>query len=318
MAMELRKRSIEALSSKAGIKFKVREIATWICDNYPEDVSLKLATSGYLKNRGHLISQLGAEIGANFARWQRTHPELRSTEDRPRLYYWTSKSEEAEVEEAEREGGAPVSGSGKKKIREHDLYPILGEFVRSRFAVHAYRIDERRSSNSGGFGGNKWLFPDVVGMENLTEGLSAEVVASMRECRSMLLKLWSFEVKILINRSNARQSYSQAVTNSTWAHRGYLAAAEFEGRDTMSELHILHGMHGIGVIKLNIHTPEASEILIPATVRPEIQWPMCNRLVEENTDFAKFMTIFRQFFQTGAIQRSELREVADRHEQEFA
>ena len=38
-------------------------------------------------------------------------------------------------------------------------------------------------------------------------------------------KLWSFEAKLLINRSNVRECFFQAVSNSSWANFGYLVAA---------------------------------------------------------------------------------------------
>lgn len=302
MALKLRKRVIEALSSRPGEKLKAREIATWICEKYPEEAAAKLHASASLKNQTDLLNQLVAEIGSCRPQWQKMHPEFRTAEGiKPRLYYWTSKSEEDEVEEAELEGEALLPGSDEPKIREHDLYPMLIEFMFAEQGVHGYRIDERKSSNSRGPGGNKWLFPDVVGIENLTDGLDPEVVAAIRESRDKRLRLWSFEVKILINRSNARETYFQAVSNSSWANLGYLVAAEIEGADTLKELRILYAMHGIGLIKLDAANPAESQILIPARERHDLEWAMCSRLSRENRDFSAFMKRVRQFFQTGDL-----------------
>nr|WP_052646285.1 hypothetical protein [endosymbiont of Acanthamoeba sp. UWC8] len=77
-------------------------------------------------------------------------------------------------------------------------------------------------------------------------------------------KLWSFEVKLLINRSNVRRAFFQAVSNSSWANYGYLVAAELEGSDTKRELQILSALHGIGFILLDSKTPVESQVLIPA------------------------------------------------------
>jgi len=127
-----------------------------------------------------------------------------------------------------------VSEQLSQKTREHDLYPSLIEFLKLELKVHSDRIDERRSSNSFGAGSNRWLYPDVVGMENLAEGLNPEVVSAIKVSSERRLRLWSFEVKILINRSNVRETYYQAVSNSSWANLGYLVAASIEGVDCPS------------------------------------------------------------------------------------
>lgn len=290
------------LSSRPDERFKARDIARWICENYPEEAAEKLEASTSLKSSTELLNQLVAELGSNRPAWQRMHPQLRSTEGvRPRLFYWTSKSEEDEVDEAEQEGEPLLPDPQEPRVREHDLYPMLIEFMFSDQGIHGHRIDERKSSNSRGSGGNKWLFPDVVGIENLTDGLNSEVVAAIRESRDKRLRLWSFEVKILINRSNARETYFQAVSNSSWANLGYLVAAEIEGADTLKELRILYAMHGIGLIKLDAANPAESQILIPARERSDLEWAMCSRLAAENKDFRAFMKRVRQFFQTGDL-----------------
>ncbi|MDG4898165.1 hypothetical protein P9272_32005 [Mesorhizobium sp. WSM4976] len=173
MTLELRKRVFELLASRPDERFKARDIAKWICEQYPHEAAEKLQASASLANQTQLLNQLVAEIGANRPGWEQRYPELRTTEGvRPRLYYWTAKSEEAEVEEAEQVGKAPQSDPEAPKIREHDLYPMLVDFLLSEQGIRAERIDERRSSNTGGSGGNRWLFPDVVGIEDLTAGLT--------------------------------------------------------------------------------------------------------------------------------------------------
>ena len=101
-----------------------------------------------------------------------------------------------------------------------------------------------------------------------------------------------------MNRSNVREVFFQAVSNSSWANLGYLVGAEFEGRDTIRELRILASLHGIGVILLNTDNPTESEILIPAKERSDVDWNTANRLVEENSDFRQYIKLVRQFYQT--------------------
>ncbi|OCW58434.1 HrgA protein [Hoeflea olei] len=299
MAVELRKRVVEFLSANPERKFRARDIAEWFCGAYPDEANGKMTASASIHTEADLLNQLVAEIGANRPTWQKRHFQLRTTEgERPRLYYWTEKSAEAEIEQAE--DNISIFAD-TPKLREHDLYPMLIEFMKEDQGVKGFRIDETKSSNRNGQGGNKWLFPDVVGMEDLTNGLNNEVVLAMRESREKRVRLWSFEVKLLINRSNAREAYYQAVSNCSWSNMGYLVAGEIEGPDTLKELRILYAMHGIGLIKLDPKTPSESQIVIPARERIELEWGMCSRLAEENKDYRMFMKRVRQFFQTGDL-----------------
>lgn len=161
------------------------------------------------------------------------------------------------------------------------------------------RVDEKKSSNNRGPNGNKWLYPDVVGMEDLSESWNREIIDCSKEYSDKKTKLWSLEVKIRLNGANVRQSYFQAVSNSSWSNIGYLVAAEIEGTKTINELRLLAGLHGIGVMKLDPDNPTESQILIPARERSEVDWGTMNRLLEENSDFLQYIKLIRQFYQTG-------------------
>lgn len=302
MALELRKRVVEFLSANPDKRFKAREIASWICDTFPLEAAAKLAANPALLSPNELLNQLVAEIGANRPNWQEQHPQMRTTEGaRPRLYYWTTKSDEDEVKEADQVGKRLTENSEDRKLRERDLYPFLMGFLSAEYGLQCFRIDDRKSSNSAGSGGNKWLFPDVVAIENLTIGLDTEVVGVMRESSNRRVRLWSFEVKLLLNKSNVRESYFLALSNSSWANLGYLVAADIQGADTMKELRTLYEMHGIGLIKLDAENPVESQMLIPARERSDLAWAMCSRLATENRDFRDFTKKIRQFFQTGDL-----------------
>jgi hypothetical protein len=97
--------------------------------------------------------------------------------------------------------------------------------------------------------------------------LGAEWHQEVRDCVNQYsdkrTKLWSFEAKLLINRSNVRECFFQAVSNSSWANFGYLVAAEIGGTDTLKELRMLFAAHGIGFIKLDVDNPADSQVLIP-------------------------------------------------------
>jgi uncharacterized protein len=136
-------------------------------------------------------------------------------------------------------------------------------------------------------------------MEDLTADWHQEIKQVVKEYADQKTKLWSFEVKLLLNRSNLRECFFQAVSNSSWSNLGYIAAAEVEGLDTMKELRMLFALHGIGLIQIDVKNPAESQILVPARERLDVDWATCNRLTQENKDFFQFIKLVRQFHQTG-------------------
>ncbi|HRW60295.1 MAG TPA: HrgA protein [Defluviicoccus sp.] len=306
MALNLSKTVADFLKQRAEQKFTARQIAQWVFETYPAECQEKMAKSTAIKSDSELLQQLVAEIGSQRPLVQRKHPQIKTTEGRPRQYYWSDKSEQAEVSEAEsEEPEAVVVPGAEASLKEHDLYPLLSKYLWDEFKIYSKRIDEKRSSNKQGAQGNKWLFPDVVGMENLAEDWHPDIKACVKEYADKKTKLWSFEVKLLVNRSNVRSAFFQAVSNSSWANFGYLVAGEIEGAATMKELRMLSGLHGIGFIQLDAENPAESQILIPARERQEIDWASCNRLASENADFQDFVSLVCQFYQTGKAKPAD-------------
>ena len=200
---------------------------------------------------------------------------------------------EAILDEASREG--PV-------LNEAALYPILIDYLRSEHQLHCMRIDEKRSKNSRGTGGNQWLHPDIVGMEALAQGFHKHVKNCVHAGGGPSVRLWSFEVKKELTMSNVRKSFFQAVSNSSWANEGYLVAINISDSKVEQELRILSALHGIGVILLNIENPSESELLLPAIKRLQIDWQSVNRIVEENQDFSDFLDLVSHYYQTGRLR----------------
>lgn len=301
--MSLKDRVFALLKDNAERRFDAREIALWVHANFPEESAKKLERSTILRSEADLLQQLVAEIGATRPQWQRRHPELKTTETRPRLYYWTSKTDFQEVAEAENPRVVHDASTNlpSPSILEKEMYAPLIDFLASDREAKASRINEATASNRRGLGGNKWLYLDVVAIEALTNGFHKEVIEVVRFSGDRRARLWSFEVKRLLNRSNVRESYFQAVSNSSWANLGYLVAPEIEGTDTQLEIEMLYAVHGIGLIELNTVNPAESIIRIPAKERFNVEWSMCSRLADENGDFAGFMKRVRQFYQTGDL-----------------
>lgn len=207
MALNLANTVADYLKSHSEQKFTAREMAQWIFETYPNECQEKREKSTFISSDLELVQQLIAEIGSQRPRLQKNNTEIKTTEGRPRRYYWTTKTDQIEVTEAEAETTeASPATADKGFLKEQDLYPLLSEFLWAEHSIYSKRIDEKKSSNKKGPQGNKWLYPDVVGMEDLTVDWHQEIKATVDQYGDKKTKLWSFEVKLLLNRSNVRES----------------------------------------------------------------------------------------------------------------
>ena len=291
MALHLGKTVIDYLKGKPGQRFTARQIAEWVFDAFPAECQTKKAASksGLINTDDDLKQQLVAEIGAQRLVLQKQCPQLKTTEGRPREYYYSEKPDDGDDDAA----------SAEPTPDEKALYPLLTQYLFAEFGMYSMRIDEKRSSNKQGRDGNHWLHPDVVGMGDLGAGWDREVRDCVREYFDKRTKLWSFEVKKKITRGDVRKCFFQAVSNSSWANFGYLVATEVADQATTTELRMLCAAHGIGFITLNAKDPASSELTIPAHERDEIDWNMVNRLASVNKDFMNYVKLVRKFYQTG-------------------
>lgn len=320
MGLDLTNKVAGFLQQNPDRKFTARDIANWIFETYPDECRQKQQRSrakvSPIDDDAALVQQITSEIGSRRIEAQRKHPNIKATEGRPRKFYFTELTDSEEIDRAaisitydERTGEAistaypdsPINGPG---VKEHDLYPILSDFLWSELGIYSKRIDEKRSRNARGAGNNRWLYPDLVGMEDLSRDWHREVKDCVQQYADKKTTLWSFEVKTLVNRSNIREVFFQTVSNSSWANFGYLVASEIEGADTLKELRILASLHGIGFIRLDAGNPSESQIMIPARERNDVDWNTANRLTEENKDFLKYIKLVRQFYQTGEVPQS--------------
>lgn len=183
-------------------------------------------------------------------------------------------------------------------LSEHELYPLLAEYLKVKHKLKCYRIDEKRSGNQYK-GRNHWLHPDIVAMQ--TVDLSWNKV--VRQSSGQRARLWSFEVKRELIVSNVRESFFQAVSNSSWADEGYLVAANISDK-ALEELRMLSPAYHIGVILLNTVNPPESQILLSARPRAdrfEPDWALVDRITKENEDFERFMEEFDTYKKTGRV-----------------
>ena len=274
------KKIVNYLKANPLIRFTAKEIANAILAQYPEDYLEKRQNPRFADDRAFL-SQIVAEIGSQKETILKANLHVFwQDKPRPRVYWYdpdaTRKIEgyTAEDEEItdEEQDLIETSSAVNSILSEQQLYPLLVEYLKSELSLFCQRIDEKRSKNLRGNGGNQWLHPDIVAMQPVDRGWNDLVRTCVQQGGGQSVRLWSFEVKKELNSSNVRKSFFQAVSNSSWANEGYLVTTLLNDNNVEQELRMLSALHGIGVILLNSENPSESEILLPAIAKPEIDW----------------------------------------------
>lgn len=272
-------------------KFTARQIAEAITAQYPDDYQDKEAK---FADEKAFIRQIVAEIGSHKDNILKICPEIQM-QDKPRpRQFWYETDAVSEMENV-------LLANHTEKISEHDLYPKLMQFLAQEWDLYCLRIDEKRSKNNRGSKGNQWLHPDIIAMQTMDKQWAEDIRQCVKLGSGQNVALWSFEVKLVLNGTNVRESFFQAVSNSSWANEGYLVTAAIIGEHTEEELRILSALHGIGVIVLNTDDLSESEILLPAKRKTEIDWQSVNRIVEQNSDFATFIEYVAIYYQSGKV-----------------
>ncbi|MGP1451034.1 MAG: hypothetical protein ACTTJS_07945 [Wolinella sp.] len=277
---------VEFLKANLKERFSAREIASAIITKYPELYKDKQDRSKAIHSERELLSQVVSEIGAK-------KDALASAgilwQDKPSpRRYWFNSGKDDPIKES----------SVQERLLEQDLYPLLGHYLREELGLYWHRIDEKRSKNSFGNDGNIWLHPDMVAVQILDGEFDTVTRECLKDAGASRVRWWSFEVKRELNRSNVRKSFFQAVSNSSWAHEGYLVTSAI-ATNVDSELKMLSNLHGIGVIVLNVENPSESDIVYPARMRMEIDWHSVDRIVRENVEFKEVVDSVAIYYKTG-------------------
>jgi hypothetical protein len=182
---------------------------------------------------------------------------------------------------------------------ERDLHPHLVYFASTNLNAYCKTISHSRSDKKE-YG--EWVHPDLVACYFPIDVLRPEVVEFTSAIGTVAIKLFSFELKRVLNFSNLREAFFQAVSNSSWANEGYLVAAEISvAEDFQDELKRLTTSFGIGVIQLDVTDPDASEILYPARSRENLDIDAMDKLAM-NSDFLSFLKRVRADLTTKEIR----------------
>jgi len=202
---------------------------------------------------------------------------------------------------------------------ERDLHPLLAYFVyanpsfgRGRGVLSKTIFHEKSIKKNY----SEWLYPDIVGFYLPLEDWEPELIELGKLSDNNLIKLYSFELKKSLSKGNYREAFFQAVSNSSWAHEGYLVAADIkQDDDFLSELERLTLSFGIGIIHLDLNDFDSSSVVFPATPKSNIDWETMNKICSQNDGFRRFIQDVKIDYESKRIHKSEYDEIVGDPEQ---
>lgn len=199
---------------------------------------------------------------------------------------------------------------------ERDLHPLLSYFAYTNIEFNKSKAIYTRTiyheTSKKGIGLNQWIHPDIVGFYIPIEEWNDTIFRLSKNINSNTLKFYSFELKKRIDKSNYRECFFQAVSNSSWANEGYLVASDIkQDDDLLSELERLSMSFGIGIIHLDLEDIDSSRVICLARYKENLDWELMNKLCEQNPDFEKFIMNVKIDFEGGRIHKHEYDHVMD-------
>lgn len=234
-------------------------------------------------------------------------------DSKPRKFYLRDKVTDSELEKIVVAEKGKVQPPKKPGYKERDLHPFLSFFAYTYLLAYTKTIRHEKSQRRTRYA--QWLHPDMVGVYFPIDQWEEEVLDLAKEIGSPSIKLFSFEIKRELSFSTLRESFFQAVSNSSWANEGYLVVAELDqDSEFLSELKRLSTAFGIGVIRLDLEDPDASELLLPAGESPELDWETIDKLAYENDDFSDFLRRIRTDFSSNEARKEKYDKVYEPEE----
>ena len=243
---------------------------------------------------------IGAQIYVDI----RDNPESQfvKMDSKPRKFFLKNLVNDNELSKIEAREKGKIDEPREDKYSEKDLHPFLTYFSNTFLNIYSKTIRHEKSQKTSKY--MQWTHPDIVGVYFTIGEMNSEVFDFSKEIGFNSITLYSFELKKSLDFSNLRESYFQAVSNSSWANEGYLAAAKIIKDDEFdSELKRLTSSFGIGIIKLDIENPDSSDIIFPARVKQDLDWNTINKLAKENPDFRKFIKRIKNDYSSKEIRK---------------
>ena len=200
----------------------------------------------------------------------------RLKEGRTYFYYLTKNQLENKIDLLNIQ--QKIDKKPKIDFYERDLHPLFVSYLKSQ-NIFSKTILHEESKNSRDET-QKWVHPDIIGVKftKLNSDITSRLLKTLEKKDSC--EIISYELKKEINSDyELKKSYFQAVSNSSWANRGYLVALDIN-TNLYSELERLNKAFGIGIIKLHSN-PFESQILFQSSYR-ELDYQTIDKLSNIN------------------------------------
>lgn len=194
-------------------------------------------------------------------------------------------------------------------FNERALHKYLSYYVYTYQFIYTKTIFHEESNKKKY---SQWLHPDIAGVYFPIEKWESEVLDLSKEVGSIGIKLFSYELKRKLSFNNLRESYFQAVSNSSWANEGYLVAAEIDqDEEFQQELKRLSNSFGIGLIRLDIDDPDSSETIYPARLKESVDIETINRIAQVNHNFKEFLKRIKSDLTSNEIRKEKYDKIFD-------
>lgn len=189
------------------------------------------------------------------------------------------------IDEVEEDSDKQIEDAGKN-YNESDLHvPLVSWLTASDHFRCLTKTITQQTAKKTAKGIDQWTFPDLIGVYFPYMDFDDLTIDMLNTLKTNTIRVFSFEVKKELTASSLRENYFQAVSNSSWANEGYLVAATIsEDESFIKELDLLCNAFGIGVIKLDIESPENSTVLKLARGRDNLEMNVLNKLIERSPE----------------------------------
>ena len=183
--------------------------------------------------------------------------------------YYLSKHADLVESETNVANSAPKSPekatkATKKSYLERELHKLFSTYLHHIQSIYSKTIFHETSTFVDKH--QIWIHPDMVGIHFLNlKNTNAEALLHTIN-REESFTLCSYELKRSIHSdTELKEGFFQAVSNSSWANKGYLVALEFN-ENLLDEMARLNQAFGIGIIQLAAN-PFQSKILFESSQR---------------------------------------------------
>ena len=216
----------------------------------PEEIWEIAKLKGYDRDMASQGKTPWRSIGAQIYVNMKEDTEFIKIGSRPKKFFLSSFSDE--TDKLENIDKQPIRFKSRDyKYSEKELHPFLAYIAFSYLKAYTKTIEHVKSKKNQ-YG--EWMHPDMVGIyfPFKEDEWLPEVIEFSSVTGNLRLRFFSFEIKKELNFSNLRESFFQAVSNSSWANEGYLVTSEILNDDDFyDEVKRLSISFGIGILKIH-------------------------------------------------------------------